>query len=173
MSNHTINSWKRFCLHHVGTVDDLRKRAISNAERRAAPEDMDTAGTRTSEGTRTGVIEDVRTEATEVTGAGAGEATGAMAGEKAGPGTGEEALPAPQQPNPHENQPPPLRQRNVTEPGQVLVKTEPLDEDQLDFAFATDVLSRWNANEECDAALWKRMESMVSSLVFSSGFRSG
>jgi len=35
-----------------------------------------------------------------------------------------------------------------------------LEDDQLDFAFATEVLSGWNANEESDAALWKRMESI-------------
>jgi len=36
-----------------------------------------------------------------------------------------------------------------------------MDEDQLDFAFAVEMLSRWNANEESDAALWKRMENVV------------
>jgi hypothetical protein len=52
----------------------------------------------------------------------------------------------------------------------VLLKTEPLDEDQLDFAFATDVLSSWKPNEENDAALWKRMETMVHLLaLFASG----
>ena len=52
----------------------------------------------------------------------------------------------------------------------MVVKTEPLDEDQLDFAFAVEMLSGWNANEESDGALWKRMESMVRALLFSSGF---
>jgi hypothetical protein len=53
----------------------------------------------------------------------------------------------------------------------VLLKTEPLDEDQLDFAFATDVLSGWKPNEESDAALWKRMEIMVHLLaLFTSVF---
>jgi hypothetical protein len=54
----------------------------------------------------------------------------------------------------------------------VVVKTEPLDEDQLDFAFAVDMLNGWNADEESGAALWRRMESMVGALVFSSGFYS-
>lgn len=48
----------------------------------------------------------------------------------------------------------------------MVVKTEPLDDDQLDFAFAVEMLSGWNANEENDAALWKRMESMVCAPVF-------
>lgn len=45
-----------------------------------------------------------------------------------------------------------------------------MDEDQLDFAFAVEMLSGWNANEESDAALWKRMESVVRVLVPSSCF---
>ena len=55
----------------------------------------------------------------------------------------------------------------------VAVKAEPLDDDHLDFAFAADVLSKWNANEESDAELWKRMETMVRALAFSSGFPDG
>jgi len=38
-----------------------------------------------------------------------------------------------------------------------------LEDDQLDFAFATEMLSGWNANEESGAALWKRMETMRTS----------
>ena len=45
MSNHTINSWKKFCLHHMDVIDDLRRRAISNTEKRTAPEDMDVTET--------------------------------------------------------------------------------------------------------------------------------
>lgn len=48
------------------------------------------------------------------------------------------------------------------------MKMEPLDEDQLDFAFATEVLSGWKPNEESDVALWKRMETMVRSPTFGS-----
>lgn len=54
-----------------------------------------------------------------------------------------------------------------------MVKMEPMEEDQLDFAFAAEVLSKWNANEESDAALWKRMESMVRALVVSLGLLEG
>ena len=128
MSNHTIGSWKKYCLHHEDTVEDLRKRAISNAEKRT--EDIDMTGT----------------------------------------GASEVALFIPQPPSPSESQPPPPPHADAVEPVPVPVKTEPLDDDQLDFAFATDVLSGWNANEESDAELWKRMEIMVCSLVLSWGF---
>ena len=159
MPNHTINSWKKFCLYHMDIVEDLRKRAIGNAERRTATEDMDTTGTGASEETGTVV----------------GEATGTVAGDTTEAGAAGAALPTPQQNNPLESQPPPPPPpyEKVAGPGGVLVKTEPLDEDQMDFAFAADVLASWNANEESDAALWKRMESMVHSLVFSSGLRDG
>ena len=163
MSNHTINSWKKFCLYHKEVVEDLRKRAIGNAERRTVTEDMDTTGTGASEVTGAG--------ASEETGTVAGEAIGTVAGDTTKTGAAGDALPTPQQTNPHENQPPPPPYQKVAGPGPVLVKTEPSDEDQLDFAFAADVLASWNANEESDAALWKRMESMVHSLVFSSGLR--
>ena len=150
MPNHTINSWRKFCLYHLDMVEDLRKRAIGNAEKRTAPEDMDTTETGTS----------------EETGAAVGEMIGTVAGDTTETGVNGAALPTPQQTNPHESQPPPPPYEKVAGPGPVLVKTEPLDEDQLDFAFAADILTSWNANEESDAALWKRMESMVHSLVF-------
>lgn len=83
----------------------------------------------------------------------------------------ETTLPPPQQADPQENQslqppPPPPPYETVTEPERVSVKAEPLDDDQLDFVFATEVLSSWNANEESDAELWKRMESLVCSQYF-------
>jgi len=48
------------------------------------------------------------------------------------------------------------------------VKMEPLDEDQLDFAFVTEVLSGWKPYEESDVELWKRMETMRPSATASS-----
>ena len=110
MGNHTVRSWKNFCLHHKHTIEDLRERA-------------------------TGVVE---------------------------------ARTAPHQANPHKNRPPSPPYGNIAGKGLVLAKVEPSDED-LDFAFAVDILSRWNPNEENDAALWKRMETTVRSLVPSSG----
>jgi len=157
MSNHTINSWKKFCLYHMDMVEDLRRRAIGNAERRTAPEDMDTTGI----------------GAGEVTGTVVGEVIGTVAGDTTEAGAAGATLPTPQQINPHESRPPPPPYEKVAGSGPVLVKTEPLDEDQLDFAFAADVLASWNANEESDAALWKRMESMVHSLVLSPVLRDG
>jgi hypothetical protein len=141
LSNHTINSWKRFCLYHKDAIEDLRDRAIGNAEKKSGPKDKDA--------TETGVSEEIS--------------------------------PAPQLAYPPESQlpssppppPPPPPCEKATEPGPVVVKTEPLDDDQQDFAFATDVLSSWNANYESDEALWKRMGSMVRYLVFSPGFRNG
>ena len=139
-------------------VEDLRKRAIGNVERRTAPEDMDTTGTGATEATVTGASEETETVA--------GEAIGTVAGGTTETGA---ALPT----KPHESQPPPPPYEKVAEPGLILVKTESLDDDQLDFAFAADVLASWNADEESDAALWKRMEIMVCSLIFSSNLRDG
>ncbi|KAF9651858.1 hypothetical protein BDM02DRAFT_448771 [Thelephora ganbajun] len=45
MSNHTINSWKKYCLYHKDAIEDLRKKAISNCEKRAAPKDKDVTDT--------------------------------------------------------------------------------------------------------------------------------
>lgn len=182
MSNHTINSWKRYCLHHKVAIEDLRKRAISNAEKKAASKDKDA------------------TEASEVAPSTSNQATPQEV-------TPQQAIyqqqvlqqPVPQQPvpqqivpqqpvlhqsspqqhtlqqptNPRESQPPPPPYVKVAQPEPILVKMEPLEDDQLDFAFATEVLSGWNANEESDAELWKRMESTVRSLAFHSGFRDG
>ena len=195
MSNHTINSWKKFCLHHKHVIEDLHKRAIGNAERRTAPEDMDTSwvgateatGTGASVATGTGVSEETRTVAGDTNGAVTGgttatvngKATDTAAGNTTGTGATGATLPTPQQANPHRSlpplplpppppPPPPPPYEKVAGPKPVSVKTEPLDEDQLDFAFAADVLAGWNANEESDAALWKRMESMVRPPAFHS-----
>ena len=43
MSSRTINSWKRYCLHHRETIEDLRRRAINNAGERAIPRDQEMA----------------------------------------------------------------------------------------------------------------------------------
>lgn len=171
MPNHTINSWKKFCLYHIDMVEDLRTRAVGNAERRTAPEDMDTTGIGATEATGTGASEVAGTGASGETETGVGEAIGAVAGDTAETAAVGATLPIPQQTNTHESQPPPPPCEKVAGPGPILVKMEPLDDDQLDFAFAADVLASWNANEESDAALWKRMESMVCSLVFFSGLR--
>ena len=65
---------------------------------------------------------------------------------------------------PHENQLPLPPCEKAPELGH-LVKTELLDDNHLDFAFAIEVLLSWNPNEENGAALWKRMETMVRSLA--------
>ena len=166
MSNHTINSWKKFCLHHHHVVEDLRNRAIGNAERRTAPDDMDTTGARTSELSGSGSGEETKTVAGEETVTVTGEATDTAAGGATGTVVGV-TLPVPKQVSPHESRPPPPQREKVVGPKPVLVKAEALDDDQLDFAFAANILDGWNANEESDEALWKRMESMVCSLEFS------
>lgn len=93
------------------------------------------------------------------------------------PDTPQQITPQPATPQPvslpqaaalHENQAPSPSHEKVASLEPVLVKTEPLGEDQLDFAFATEVLSGWKPNEESDAALWKRMETMRSSASSSS-----
>jgi len=45
MSNHTINSWKKYCLHREETIEDLRKRVIKNAGERAILRDEEMADT--------------------------------------------------------------------------------------------------------------------------------
>ena len=67
----------------------------------------------------------------------------------------------------HRGQPPPSPNDKVAQSGPVVVKTESLDEDQLDFAFAAEILTNWNPNEEGDAALWERMKTTVRSPVVS------
>lgn len=59
MSNHTINLWKKYCLHCKSVIEDLRKKAISNAEKRAAPEDTvatNATGTNSEAGTPLPII---------------------------------------------------------------------------------------------------------------------
>jgi hypothetical protein len=68
--------------------------------------------------------------------------------------------------SPYGSRPPPPPYEKVAASEPAPVKMEPLDEDQFDFAFATEVLSGWMPNEESDVALWKRMETMVRSLTF-------
>jgi hypothetical protein len=135
MSNHTINSWKKYCLHYKEAIEDLRDRANSNAEKRATPEDP-VATNKTEDVATTNETEDtaatdetkdtVTTDETEDT---------VMTGETRTevPGTALSIAP----------------------------KMEPLEEVQLDLAFAADVLSSWNPNEESDEALWNRMEATV------------
>ena len=43
MSNHTVNSWKKYCTHRTDAIEDLRRRAISNAKKKATPKDKDMA----------------------------------------------------------------------------------------------------------------------------------
>jgi archaellum component FlaD/FlaE len=152
MSNHTINSWKKYCLHYKEAIEDLRDRANSNAEKRATPEDTvatnkteDTATTNETEDTATtNETEDtVTTDETEDT---------VMTGETRTevPGTALSITPETA-----------VAKSELASPEMVPVKMEPLDEVQLDLAFAADVLSSWNPNEESDEALWNRMEATV------------
>jgi len=199
MSSHTVNSWKKYCLHRKDAIEDLRKRAISNAEKKAAPEDMDATEATGIEAIeppfsapQQAIPQQTTPQQTTPQQATPQQATPQQTTpqqaiprqttpqqatpRRATPQRTTPQLATPQQvTNPHESQPPPPPYEKVAEPEPVLVrvKSEPLDEDQLDFAFATNVLSGWNANEESDAALWKRMESMVCSMVSSSGYRDG
>ena len=177
MSNHTINSWKRYCVYRRDTIEDLRKRAISNAEKKTASKDKDTTDETEAESQEAIPQQAVprQSAAQQVT---PHQTTPQTTLPQTTPHqttphqTTPQLVIPPQATNSHESQPPPPYEK-VANPEPVLVKTEPLDEDQLDFAFATDILSGWNANEESDAALWKRMGSMVRSQVFSSGFLCG
>lgn len=195
MSNHTINSWKKYCLYRKDAIEDLRNKAISNAEKKAASKDKDAMDVTETEASET------RPAAEQV---GPQRATPQQAtvqqaiSRQVTPQQDIPQQPVPQQPipqqaipnqvvsqqsvpqqathqqaapqkiiSPHDNQPPPPPYEKVANPGPaVVVKSEPLDEDQLDFAFAVDMLSGWNANEESDAALWRRMENLVRTLVF-------
>ena len=207
MSSHTINSWKKYCLYHKDAIEDLRKRAVSNAEKKAASKDKDmtdVAGTEASETSLPAAQQGTPQRDTSQLPI-SRQVTQQPISRQATPqnptpqqAISRQATPqqpvsqqvvpqqsvlqqavhqqaSPQQPtSPHESQPPPPPYEKVANPQpMVVVKTEPLDEDQLDFAFAVDMLSGWNANEESDAALWKRMESMVRASVFSSFFFDG
>ena len=218
MSNHTINSWKKYCLYHKNAIEDLRKRAISNAEKKAISKGAPTDATVTEVIGATQPVPqqvDLQQPAPQQT------PSPLIVPPKPipqptipQPTTPQPAVPqptipqqaalqpaisqrvtpqpvapqqqtsqstTPRQPTPqpvvpqqattaHESQqPPPHKKVPKLEP--VSVKMEPLDEDELDVAFATEVLSGWNPNEESDAALWKRMETTVCSLTFSLGPR--
>lgn len=186
MSNHTINSWKKYCVYRRDTIEDLRKRAISNAEKKTASKDKDA-----TDETETESQEAIPQQAVPQQPAAQQVVPRQVTPHQTTPQitlpqttphqttphrtTPQQVIPPPAT-NPHESQsspPPPPPYEKVANPEPVSVKTEPLDEDQLDFAFATDILSGWNANEESDAALWKRMGSMVRSQVFSLGFLCG
>jgi len=179
MPSHTINSWKKYCLHRKDAIEDLRKRAISNAEKKTAPRDGDATeatGNEASEPTLSAPKQATPQQTTPQQATPQQTIPRQVTPQQATPQRATPQRVSPQQiTNPHESQPPPPPYEKIVEPEPVLVrvKSEPLDEGQLDFAFATNVLSGWNANEESDAALWKRMESMVRSMVFSSGYRDG
>ena len=213
MSNHTINSWKKYCLYHKNAIEDLRRRAISNAEKKAISKGATDATVTEDVETTLPVPQQVDPQQHAphqlpppliVPPQSIPQPTIPQ------PTTPQPAVPQPTipqqaalqptisqratpqlvasqqqtpQPTPqpvvpqqatsttaHESQQSPPREK-VSKSGPVSVKTEPLDEDQLDFAFVTEVLSGWKPNEESDAALWKRMETMVCSLVFSLGLR--
>ena len=168
----------------MDVIDDLRRRAISNTEKRTAPEDMDVTETGTGEVTlptpqqvnpqesqppQPQLQPQLRPQPQSEPQSESKPQLQPQMQLQIQP----QVQPQPQlQPRPQQPQlPPPPPYERVANPGPVSIKTEPLDDDQLDFAFATNVLSGWNANEESDVALWKRMESMVRSLVFPSGYR--
>ena len=214
MPSHTINSWKKYCLYRKAVIDDLRKRAISNAEKKAASKDEDAtdmAGTGASETTFLAAQQDTPQQATPQHPVSRQVTPQQHAPQQAISRHATPQQPVSQQPvsqrldsqqpvsrqvtsqqptsrhttpqqpvsqqahqqptNPHESQPLPPPYEKIANPKPaVMIKAEPMDEDQLDFAFAVEMLSGWNANEESDAALWKRMESVVRVLVPSSCF---
>jgi hypothetical protein len=218
MSSHTINSWKKYCLYRGDAVEDLRKRAISNTEKKAISKDNDATnmtGIETIEGTlptpreptpqqanpdqnisqqtdsqHTVPLLDTLQQSTPQSTIPQQPALQFTIPQQVTPppttprqvtpqptipqqATTQLAIPqqvTPQQATPADESQPPPPYEKVARPEPVVVKTEPLDEDHLDFAFATEVLSGWKPNEESDAALWKRMETMACSLVFSRVF---
>ena len=194
MSNHTPGSWEKYCLYHEDAIEDLRKRVISNAEKKATSKERDATTGTEAEGstlfttqqvtvTRQTTPQQASIQQTTTQQVASEQATSQQAvpqqptsqqtvSQQSVPqqrasrqptprrGDPQQATPVFQQTaSPNKIQPPPCEM--VAEPGLVVVKTEFLDEDQLDFAFAVEMLSKWNANEESDAALWNRMETMV------------
>jgi hypothetical protein len=217
MSNHTINSWKKYCLYRKNAIEDLRKRAVSNADKKAIPKDLiDETGTEVT-GETLHILQQVDFKYTNPQQIDAQQPTSpqtlpqstispppipqqttshqtipqSTTFQQAAPGstfpqratsqpsitqrvtpqstTPQQATLQPVDLQPamarHKSQPLQPPYEKVAETGPVLVKTEPLDEDQLDFAFATQVLSGWKPHEESDAELWKRMETIVRSLI--------
>lgn len=197
MSNHTPGSWEKYCLYHKDAIEDLRKRVISNAEKKAASTETDVTTETEAVWLTLSTTQQVTRQTTPQLTSIQQVATQQVASQQATSQQTVPQQPAPQQPasqqivsqqpapqkavprpptpqrgypqqvtpvfqqiaNPNKIQPPPPCGM-VAEPGPV-VKTELLDEDQLDFAFAVEMLSKWNANEESDAALWNRMETIV------------
>lgn len=244
MSNHTVNSWKKYCTHRTDAIEDLRRRAISNAEKKATPKDKDMADVTREmlpipreptphkdsqqdspqeanpqqadpqptappqtvpHPTTPHPADSQKTIPQRVTPLPTISQPTAPQPITPQPPTLQQAIPQPilperatpqptfpqqavpqlitpqqeiiqstsvQQVTPpqaadlHSSQPPPPHE-NGAKPELVSVKTEPQDEDQLDFMFATEVLSNWKPEEETDAALWKRMETMVRSQAVS------
>jgi hypothetical protein len=159
MSNHTINSWKKYCLHYKEAIEDLRDRANSNAEKRATPEDTvatnktedvattnETEDTAATDETKDTVTTD-ETEDTVMTGETRTEVPGTALSIAPKTAVAKSQLAS--------------TKTELASPEMVPVKMEPLEEVQLDLAFAADVLSSWNPNEESDEALWNRMEATV------------
>lgn len=177
MSNHTINSWKKYCLYHQIVIEDLRKRAISNAERKGFS--MDLTGVTGIEATEATPPIPQQVDPQQLTPQQAIHREANLQPTAPQPDILQQIIlqpTTPRQATPqpvslqqavalHDNQAPSPPHEKVASPEPVLVKTEPLGEDQLDFAFATEVLSGWKPDEESDAALWKRMETMVRLLV--------
>lgn len=222
LSNHTINMWKKFCVHYGGMIEDLRNRAISNAEKKATYKDQSTTvaiGTETT-GADLHVTQEATSQQVNFQQTGPQQPILAQAAPQPNHSpTSEPTIPKQNIPQPvilqqgnHQPtipqeagpqpvipqrvtqtttpqqvnlQPPTLRQmtpqqtmpqqatfertttlherqppENISGTRSIVVKTEPMDEDDLDFAFATEVLSAWKPNEENDAALWKRMDNM-------------
>ena len=243
MSNHTINSWKKYCLYRKNAIEDLRKRAVSNAEKKAISNDLSGTARETlpilhpetvdpqpanpqqidprlldpqpanpqqidpqllvpqqtipqltipPQSIPQPIIPQQTTPQLAVPQPTIFQKTVPRSTilQRATPqpvipqqATPQSTLPqhmtpqptAPQQTTPQQVDPQPsttlregrpLPYEKVAEPEPVRVKTEPLDGDQLDFAFATELLSGWRPNEESDAELWKRMETIVCSLAF-------
>ena len=219
MSNHTINSWKKYCLHREETIEDLCKKAIENAGERAIPRDEEMA-----DATVTGADEKIAQIFPEVAFQQVNpQRSDSRQGEQqANPQQADSQhrapeqtilqLATPQQAVPRQIAPPPTNPQptivqqtvpqHVTQPAvpqqvapqvtvnqgptppresqsplppyekvakPIQVKTEPVEAEELDFSFAAEVLSTWKPNEECDAELWKRMETTVFPLVFYPG----
>lgn len=188
MSNHTRGAWEKYCLYHKDAIEDLRKRAVSNAEKNATSKETDATAEAEVEGTASSttrqvaqltIPQQISIQQTAPHQATSKQAVPQLAvfqqptSQRDNPGQATPPQPVSQQvasnhtANSNKIQPPPPCGM-VTEPDPVVVKTEFPDEDQLDFAFAVEMLSKWNSKEESDESLWKRMETMVG-VRFSSG----
>ena len=181
MKNHTRGAWERYCLYHKDAIEDLRKRVVSNAEKKATSKEMDATAEAEVEGTASFTTRQVTQQTIPqqifIQQAAPQQATS----QQAVPQQAVFQQPALQRDNPRQETPmqpvsqqaashqtanskkiqPPPPCGMVTEPDPVVVKTVFLDEDQLDFAFAVEMLSKWNSKEESDASFWNRMDNMV------------